>query len=142
MDKVDLTHVHGLTFEVPREQVVGLIDAKITFLKNLVEVWESVPTNEKYLDQQMGEEINKAKNAAVASAMPAAMAAPPPKLVQLQAIAKKNARNFRVAVVHWETQKKYLSNRDVFTLTQEQLMQLSADQVDALFPPLWPGVTD
>ena len=89
-----------------------------------------------------GEEIAKAKNAAIASGMPAAMAAPPPKLVQLQAIAKKNARNFRVAVVHWETQKKYLSNRDVFTLTQEQLMQLSADQVDALFPPLWPGVTD
>jgi hypothetical protein len=141
MEATDLTAVHGLTFEVPREKVIEMLDAKIAFLQSAAAAWEQAATDEEYLDKQTADEKKKAHEKAKSEGMPPQMAPAAPQKEALQRISRKNVRTMQLGAEQWRVQRQYLSSRAVFTLTAEQLMQLSVDEADKFYPPQWKGLT-
>jgi hypothetical protein len=137
----DLTEVHGLTFEVPRDKVLGMIDAKIAFLKRAASAWAEAAADEAYLEAQTAEERKKAVDKAKAEGIPPQMAQAAMKKDALVKISLKNVRTMQAGAAQWQVQRDYLSQRPVFTLTQEQIVSLAVDDADKMFPPDWKGVT-
>jgi len=139
---VDLTEVHGLTFEVARDDVLKMLDAKVAILTRASQAWTDASTDEKYLEAQTVDERKKAADKARSEGLPPQMAPAPPQMAAIVRISKKNARTMRQSADQWAILRKYLSARAVFVLNQEQLTSLAVDDADKMFPPDWPGVLD
>ena len=137
----DLTEVHGLTFQVPRARVLEFLDAKVAFLKRAASAWAEAATDEAYLELQVAEERKRAVDKAKSEGIPPQMAQAAMKKDALIKISQKNIRTMHITAAQWQVQRDFLAQREVFTLTQEQLAQLSVDDSDKMFPPDWKGVT-
>ena len=89
---VDLTEVHGLTFEVARDDVLKMLDAKVAILTRASQAWTDASTDEKYLEAQTVDERKKAADKARSEGLPPQMAPAPPQMAAIVRISKKNAR--------------------------------------------------
>ena len=137
----DLTEVHGLTFQVPRAKVVGMIDAKIGFLKRAASAWAEAATDDAYLEVQTADERKKAADKARSEGIPPQMAPAAAKKDALVKISQKNVRTMLAGAAQWQVQLDYIAQREVLVLTQEQLVALAVDDADKMFPPDWKSVT-
>lgn len=136
MSEVDLTAVHGLTFEVAREKVLELLSAKEEFLRYAQRLWLHASADQVYLDLATADERKQAEDRAKKDGVPPSMVQVPSRDAIMR-LAKKNARLMELGADQFLLQRTYLSPRKTFMLTQEQLAQLGKDDLDKLLPPNW-----
>lgn len=132
----DLTGVIALTFVVSRADVLEMLTKKVEFLRRSASLWEQASTDMPYMQKATAADRKSALENARKEGVPPEMVMSL-ALENMQRGMKKNANMMAMGASQWEAQRKHLAPRESFTLTQEQLNQLGAEDPYKLFPPDW-----